>query len=73
MRVVADASPLILLARSELLSLIPALFSEILIPEAVWNEVSAAGPDDPAVQQLSTASWPKVVQTATSPGDSEIL
>jgi predicted nucleic acid-binding protein len=73
MRVVADASPLILLARSELLSLLPALFSDILIPEAVWNEVDAAGPADPAVQQLSAASWPQVVQISPTPGDSEIL
>jgi predicted nucleic acid-binding protein len=73
MRVVADASPLILLARSELLSLLPTLFSEVLIPEAVWNEVNAAGPADPAVQQLSAASWPQVVQASTTPGDSEIL
>jgi predicted nucleic acid-binding protein len=39
MKVVSNASPLINLARIGQLSLLPRIFSRVLIPEAVWQEV----------------------------------
>ncbi len=38
-KVVSDASPFILFSKSGLFELFPALFREIFIPTAVWNEI----------------------------------
>lgn len=38
-KVVVNASPLILLFKSDLESILPQLFSEIVVPEAVWDEI----------------------------------
>ncbi len=38
-RVVINASPLIVLFKSQLADLLPQLFTEILVPKAVWDEV----------------------------------
>ena len=42
-KVVINASPFILLCKSGLISLLPELFSEICMPEAVWDEVGRGG------------------------------
>ncbi len=42
-RVVINASPFILLCKSGLVTLLPQLFSEICMPEAVWDEVERGG------------------------------
>ncbi|MEW6210655.1 MAG: DUF3368 domain-containing protein [Acidobacteriota bacterium] len=82
-RVAVNASPLIALFQSDLASLLSQLFSEILVPGAVWEEVLAGGPNDPASQQLVTALWAKRVEVAQIPsiitawnlgqGESEVL
>ena len=43
MTVVSNASPLIALSRIEKLDLLPALFGQVLVPEAVWLEVVVNG------------------------------
>jgi predicted nucleic acid-binding protein len=48
-RVVINASPLIILFRGHLESLLPVLFSEICIPEAVWSEVTGGRYRDESV------------------------
>ena len=42
-RVISNATPLIYLAKAERLSLVHSLFEEILIPEAVYEEVVSNG------------------------------
>lgn len=49
-KIVVNASPLILLFKSDLESLLPQLFTEIIVPEAVWDEVSRS--NDVASQKL---------------------
>jgi len=56
--VVVNASPLITLFRSGQADLLPRLFSRIVIPEAVWQEVVVAGRDDAAARELGAPSWP---------------
>ena len=56
-RVVINASPLITLFRVDLHPLFPKLFSELLVPEAVWNEVVSRTYDDPAARGLPGAPW----------------
>ncbi|GHU48667.1 DUF3368 domain-containing protein [Spirochaetia bacterium] len=43
MIIVSDSSPLIGLAVCDKLDLLPALFDEVIIPEAVYNEVTVPG------------------------------
>jgi len=44
--VVSDASPLIVLAKANLLHLLPELFSDVFVPRAVIDEITA-GPGEP--------------------------
>lgn len=45
---VANASPLIALARVKQFSLLKTLFQEVVVPEAVWTEVVVRGAGKPA-------------------------
>jgi predicted nucleic acid-binding protein len=56
MNVVSDASPLIALIRIGQLDLLCQLYSEIIIPEAVWHEVVVEGADQPGAEVVSFAS-----------------
>lgn len=55
-RVVINASPLIILFRSHLDRLLPGLFDEIYITEAVWSEVTRGGHMGAAVPGLTMLS-----------------
>lgn len=56
--VVVNASPLIALFRSGQADLLPKLFERIVIPDAVWDEVTSGGHHDVAAAQLPTHHWP---------------
>jgi predicted nucleic acid-binding protein len=56
-RVVVNASPLITLFRAGLHPLLPQLFEELLVPEAVWHEVVGRTYDDPATRGLPQSPW----------------
>ncbi|HEV7798800.1 MAG TPA: hypothetical protein VGO73_11620 [Pyrinomonadaceae bacterium] len=45
-KVVANASPLIILFKAGLADLLPRLFTEIVVPNGVCIEISAGGPSD---------------------------
>ena len=47
-KVVVNASPLITLFRSGQAGLLPQLFQKIIVPGAVWTEVTGGERDDPA-------------------------
>ena len=81
-QVVIDSSPLIALFKSQQADLLPQLFTNILIPEAVWNEVTAEGKNDVPSQQLPTVNWAQKKETNITPeiaawdlgtGESEVL
>lgn len=82
-RVVVNASPLIVLFKANLARLLPQVFTEVLVPGAVWDEVIAGGPMDMAAQGLGTVEWAKRVEVATvapailawnlGQGESEVL
>lgn len=57
MNVVGDASPLVNLARIESLSLLPGLYGEVSVPEAVWQEVVVEERGKPGAQVLRDAAW----------------
>lgn len=56
MIVISDASPLIALAAVRQLELLRVLYSEILIPEAVYREVTAT-PGAPGAAAIGAAQW----------------
>lgn len=81
-RVVINASPLILLFNSEMAFILPELFEEILVPEAVWNEIVNSPGVDKAAQMISTTGWlnktsvspaPEVVRWDLGSGETEVL
>jgi predicted nucleic acid-binding protein len=81
--VVIDASPLIALFKSQQSYLLNQLFSQVLVPEAVWNEVIHNKYDDLASQGIVNVNWLKKVTVNKIPevisqrdlgkGESEVL
>ena len=82
-RVVINSSPLIVLFKSQQADLLPQLFTDILVPKGVWDEVTAAGQNDAASRQLPTVDWaqrveienvaPEVAGWDLGKGESEVL
>ena len=66
-RVAVNASPLITLYRANLHPLLPQMFPEILVPEAVWAEVVSRTHHDPAAQGLPTAVWARQTHATILP------
>jgi len=56
-RVVINASPLITLFSSQQEYLLPDLFDEIYVPDAVWNEVVLSEKADRAAQEVPQQAW----------------
>ncbi|HAZ48245.1 MAG TPA: DUF3368 domain-containing protein [Cyanobacteria bacterium UBA11369] len=61
-RVIINSSPLIVLFKSQQAELLPQLFSEILVPAGVWDEITAAGQNDAAARELSSVTWAQRVE-----------
>lgn len=59
MNIVSNASILINLARIGKLSLLHKLHGELIIPEAVWQEVVVEGAGQPGAVGGKTATWIK--------------
>jgi len=55
--VVSDASPLILYASVGRLALLHELFGEIVVPPAVWSEITAGGVGRRGAQEVESAPW----------------
>lgn len=81
--VVVNASPLITLFKSGQAALLPALFRQIHVPDAVWREISDSRHDDVASRELASASWairlppqaldPLVIAWDAGLGETEVL
>lgn len=57
MRVIVNASPLIFLCKSGLHNLLPQVYTEVIVPLPVWEEILAGGEADPASQLLPMLEW----------------
>jgi len=64
MIIVSDTSPIINLAAIGHLQLLPDLFAEVIIPKAVYHEITILGAGEPGAQEIMNASWVKVVATS---------
>lgn len=56
-RAVINAGPLVGLSMAGRLDLLPALFTEFWIPEAVYHEMAVAGLGRPGAEALSDSRW----------------
>jgi len=65
--IVADAGPLIAFARIERLDLIHQIFGEIVLPDAVYNELVIRGQGQPGAQEIAQSSWIKRQAIDTEP------
>lgn len=57
LRLVVDSGPLIAFARIGQLALLPQLGSQIVIPPAVWHEVTVSSHDAPGAHQVRQLPW----------------
>lgn len=64
--IISNSTPLIAFARIGELELLHRLVQRLLIPEAVWNEVTEAG-DRPRTTEIRSASWVEVRAVRTIP------
>ena len=73
--VVADASPLIAFQQIGHLSLVEALFAELIMPPAVAREVAASVPRHAWVveRRLTVPLAPQVIEAALGAGESEAI
>jgi len=81
--IVCNASPLIVLAKADLLSLLPRVFGRVFVPAAVVTEIEQGPDDDPMRLSLGQTPWLRAVQLepplsplATwqlGPGESEVI
>ncbi len=81
-KIILNASPLILLCNSRLSFVLPELFPEIVVPEAVWQEILNGSHHDQAAQILPGLNWlkkkrinpvPDVVRWDLGAGETEVL
>lgn len=64
--IIADSSPLIVLLKSDLENILPELFDEIIVPEAVWQEILAGGTKDAATNKLPFLFWIRQISAVKS-------
>jgi len=64
--IVSNSTPLIAFARIGELELLHHLVQHVLVPEAVWREVTEAG-DRPGTAEIRSAPWVEVRAVATVP------
>lgn len=64
---VVNASPLIYLTEAGRLELLRLAGDEVLVPEAVAQEVRRWGADDPAVRALAATPWLRIVASIDVP------
>lgn len=55
--IVADSSPLISLAIIQQLELLPQLYQRVMVPPAVWEEVTVRGVGLPGAEAVSQLAW----------------
>lgn len=55
--IVSNTSPIINLACIGRLDLLPALFGEIVIPQAVFQEIAVTAPNAPGAVEIKAATW----------------
>ena len=81
--IVADSGPLISLAIIDQLDLLKQLYQQVLVPPAVWHEVTVKGRGMPGAHAVAQLTWleirkpePQVLQPLSilvDPGEAEAI
>jgi predicted nucleic acid-binding protein len=66
-RPAVNASPLIFLARANLIDLLQLAANEVVIPDIVASEIRRRGPTDATVQVIDNTDWLVIVPTPPIP------
>jgi len=61
LKVVCDSTALIGLAKIDKVDLLKQIFTDVYIPEAVFNEVVSRGIERPGTKEIDNADWIKTV------------
>lgn len=67
MTVVSDTSPIINLARINKLDILHHSFGGIVIPRAVYEEITRFGPEEPGASEVEQCAWITVYAVANRP------
>ncbi len=67
MIVVPDAGPLIYLAGAGQLTLLPALYDEVVVPRVVWDEVTVAGAGLVGAAEVLAVGWLRIEDVTPDP------
>lgn len=70
---IVNASPLILLSRAGYLDLLRAVRQNVLVPEAVLEEVRAKGSGDVSVDAIQLSPWLHAIPTPVVPPSVSVL
>ena len=62
MIVVSNSSPIMNLAVVGQLQILKQLYGKVCIPETVWQELSAIGPEQAWVTEMQTSSYNRVLR-----------
>ena len=62
MIVISDASPIVAFFELQLLELLPNLFTEVIVPEAVYKELLTLAPYYETLTPITEASWLRIIQ-----------
>lgn len=57
MKVVVNSTPLIVLSLVDKLSLLKEIFSEVIVPKSVFEEVAVLGKGRPGSEEVKAATW----------------
>lgn len=68
--IISDSSPLISLARIGRLDLLRRLYGELVVPQAVWHEITVQGAGQAGAEEIRLASW---IKTLTVENDELVL
>jgi predicted nucleic acid-binding protein len=65
--VVSNTSPIIALACVGQLELLRGVYSQIIIPDAVFDEITVAGAGEPGAREIAQATWVKCQSVHDTP------
>ena len=64
-KIIVNASPLICLFRADLEYLVAKLWQQVMVPDAVWDEVLKGTRTDRAARLLKTAPWARRIEVTS--------
>src|SRR5690554_1473945 len=60
--IVSDSGPILSFARADQFNLLRAVVQELIVPQAVWDEIVVQGRRRPASRSVETANWIRLQQ-----------